>query len=75
MICFDKFHVCSSGKYSNWPSRQQVKEGMPENLKRTYPSARCIINYIEHFHQKPSSLTVQSKVLFIQAKSIMLQMY
>ena len=47
-------------------------EGMPENLKEAYPNARCIVDCTEHFHQKPSSLTVQSKVHFIQAKSTML---
>ena len=47
-------------------------EGMPENFKGTYPSPRCIIDYTEHFYQKPSSVTVQFKVSFIQAKSTML---
>ena len=40
---------------------------MPRNFEGTYPRARCIIEHTEHFYQKPSFLTVQSKVLFIQA--------
>ena len=49
-------------------------EGMPENFKGTYSSARCIIDCAEYFYQRPSSLTVQSKVPFIQAKSTRLHM-
>ena len=40
------------------PTRQQVDEGMRENFYCT-----------EHFYQRPSSLTVQSKGPFIKAKS------
>ena len=49
-------------------------EGMPENFKGTYPGAQCLIDCTEHFYQKPSSLTIQSKVPFTQAKSSMLHM-
>ena len=47
---------------------------MPENFKGTYPSAQCINDCTEHFYQRPLSLTVQSEVPFIQAKSTMLHM-
>ena len=42
------------------PTRQQVDEGMRENFYCT-----------EHFYQRLSSLTVQSKGPFIKAKSTM----
>ena len=48
-------------------------EGMSENFKEVYPSAWCIIDCTEYFYHRPSSLIVQSKVSFIQAKSTMLQ--
>ena len=44
-------------------------EDMPENFKETYPSVPCIIDYTEHFCQRPSSFTIQSKIPFIQAKA------
>ena len=50
-------------------------EAMSENIKGTYPSARCIIDCTEYFYQRHLSLNVQSKVPFIQAKSTMLQCY
>ena len=49
-------------------------ESIPENFKGTYPSVRYIIDCKEHFYQRPWSLTVQSKVPFIQAPSTMLHM-
>ena len=49
-------------------------EGMAENFKGTYSSARCIIDFTEHFYQRPSSLIVQSKVPFIQVKNTKLHM-
>ena len=49
-------------------------EGMAENFKGTYSSARCIIDCTEHFYQRPSSLIARSKVPFIQAKNTKLHM-
>ena len=49
-------------------------EGTPVNFKGTYQNARFIIDSTEHFYHRPSSLTVQYKVAFIQAKGFMLHM-
>ena len=44
------------------PSRKQINGTMPESFKKIYASIRCILDCIELFCQRPSSLSVQSSL-------------
>ena len=43
-----------------WPPREVIDGTKKESFKTKYPTTRCIIDCIERFCQKPSSLIIQS---------------
>ena len=45
-----------------WPSKQQIIDTVPDNVKNINPSTRCIIDCTELFCQRPSSLSFQSSL-------------
>ena len=60
LITWSNFIYFKIGSIPIWPTRKQVDQYMPESFKKAYPSTRCIIDCIELFCQRPSSLLAQS---------------
>ena len=65
LIKMNKFHIFSTGRYSNMVIQTTRDEGMAENFKQKYSSAQCVIECRKHFCERPSSLAIKSKVPFI----------
>ena len=55
------------GRMSIWPSRDIIKQIMPESIREKFPSVRCIIDCLEIFTETPSSLPLH-KVMFSEYK-------
>ena len=62
IITWVNFIYFSLGSIPIWPSKQQIIDTLPDNVKNIYPSIRCIIDCIELFCQRPSSLSIQSSL-------------
>ena len=62
IITWVNFIYFSLGSIPIWPSKQQIIDTMPDNVKNIYPSTRCIIDCTELFCQRPSSLSIQSSL-------------
>ena len=58
----DKFTTFFLWKYFYIAKKNQVLEAMPETLKTTYSSTRCIIDCTNIFRPTPSSLSFQSSL-------------
>ena len=60
LITWTNFCYISLGAIPIWPSREVIGSTMPQSFKNTYPSTCCIIDCIELFCQRSSSLSTQS---------------
>ena len=60
LITWTNFCYFSLGAIPIWLSREVIDSTMPPSFKNTCPSTRCIIDCIELFCQRPSSLSTQS---------------
>ena len=56
------------GSVCIWPTREKIKESMPNSMKELFPSTRCIIDCAEFKVEVPSSLFTH-KMLYSDYKS------
>ena len=62
------FMYVKLGSISIWPSREQLKETIPNSMKEKYPNVRCIIDCVEFKVEVPVSLIIH-KMLYSDYKS------
>ena len=62
IITWANFMYFKLGCIPIWPTKQQVRNSMPQCFKDTYPKTRVVIDCTELFCQRPSSLTIQSSL-------------
>lgn len=65
IITWANFLYFVLGSINIWPSKQQINEKMPQSFMSLYPSTRVIIDCTEIRTERPSSLALGSKMLFI----------
>ena len=67
IITWINYMFLKLGSISIWPSRDIIKQIMPESMREKFPSVRCIIDCLEIFTETPSSLPLH-KVMFSEYK-------
>jgi len=68
LITWLNFMYIRLGSICIWPSRDQVALAMPDSMKKTFPSTRCIIDCLEIKVEVPGSLHIH-KMLYSEYKS------
>lgn len=61
-ITWVNFIYCILGSQPLWPTKEQVKESMPESFMHMYPRVRVILDCTEIRVQSPSSLVLNSQL-------------
>ena len=60
----------SLGVIPIWPTKDQIRQSIPDSFKNTYPNTRCILDCIELFYLSPPSGKAQSRCIhFIKTMS------
>ena len=62
LISWINYLYFSLGAIPIWPTKDQIRQSMPDSFKNTYPNTRCILDCTELFCQSPSSLKAQSSL-------------
>ena len=52
----------SLGAIPTWPTKDQIRQSIPDSFKNTYPNTRCILDCTELFCQSLSSLKAPSSL-------------